>query len=132
MREKERQTTTMCALTEAYVPPLDLWLNGRIARFQARLERTGLARQIRNACTAIKTQLRLRTWRGQQQAPTTTTTTTPATARKQWVEQWIGQPIEQWDEREKQKVFEDWTRRWRDQYRRVERVERPRTDPGGR
>ena len=43
--------------TEAYVPPLDLWLNGRIARFQARLERTGIARQIKDACAAIRTQL---------------------------------------------------------------------------
>jgi hypothetical protein len=39
--------------------PLEPWLNGRIARFQARLERTGLARQVRDACTAIKMQLRL-------------------------------------------------------------------------
>ena len=34
-------------------PPLDLWLNGRIARFQARLKRPGQA--IRDACAAIKT-----------------------------------------------------------------------------
>ena len=40
--------------TEAYVPPLDLWLNGRIARFQAQLERTGIARQIQDACTTIQ------------------------------------------------------------------------------
>ena len=52
--------------TEAYVPPLDLWLNGRIARFPARLEWTGLARQIRDACTTIRTQLRIR--RGQKTA----------------------------------------------------------------
>jgi hypothetical protein len=50
--------------TEAYVPPLDLWLNGRIARFQARLERTGIARQIQDACTTI--QIHLQT-RGQRQ-----------------------------------------------------------------
>jgi hypothetical protein len=68
--------------TEAYVPPLDLWLNGRIARFQKRLEKTGLARQIRDACTAIGVQLRIR--RGQRLAPET-----PATARRQWVEKWI-------------------------------------------
>lgn len=43
--------------TEAYVPPLDLWSNGRTARFQARLERTSLARQIRDAYAAIQTQL---------------------------------------------------------------------------
>ena len=82
--------------TEAYVPPLDLWLNGRIARFQARLEKTGLARQIRDACTAIRVQLRTRR------------RDTPASARKQWVEKWIGQPIEQWDEQEKPKVLQDW------------------------
>jgi len=46
--------------TEAYVLPLDLWLNGRIARFQARLERTGLARRIQDACTIIQTYLRTR------------------------------------------------------------------------
>jgi hypothetical protein len=45
--------------TEAYVPPLDLCWDGRIARFQARLEQTGLARRVRDACTAIKMQLRL-------------------------------------------------------------------------
>jgi hypothetical protein len=103
-------------------------LNGRIARFQARLERTGLARQIRDAWAAIKTQLRLRTQREQRQA-----TNTPAAARKQWVEKWIGQPIEQWDEREKRKVLEDWTARWKeDQKKRVDRVVQPGTDPGSR
>src|ERR1035438_9163102 len=74
--------------TEAYVPPLDLWLNGRVARFQAWLEKTGLVRQIRNACTAIKMQLRLQTrtrarTRNHQQA-----IDTPGTARKQWAENW--------------------------------------------
>ena len=29
--------------TEAYVPLLDLWLDGRIARYQARIERLGVA-----------------------------------------------------------------------------------------
>jgi hypothetical protein len=32
--------------TKAFTTPLDLWLNGRVARFQARLERTGIAKQI--------------------------------------------------------------------------------------
>jgi hypothetical protein len=85
-------------------------LNGRIARFQVRLEKTGLARQIRNACTAIQTQLRTqtRTRRNQQQA-----INTPRAIRKQWVEKWIGQLIEQWDGREKRKALEDWKARWK-------------------
>jgi hypothetical protein len=52
--------------TEAYVPPLDLWLNGSTTRFQARLERTGLARQIRDACAAIQTRLWARRRRGDE------------------------------------------------------------------
>ena len=75
--------------TEAYVPPLDLWLNGRTARFQARLERTGLAKQIRDACTSIRIQLQTRRQR-QRSIPETL-----AVVRKQWVEKWLGGPIEQ-------------------------------------
>ena len=112
--------------TEAYIPPLDLWLNGRLARFQARLERTGIARQIKDACAAIRTQLRTRRQR-QRAVPAT-----PAATRKQWVEKWIGQPIEQWDEREKPKVLADWTNRWNARPKRLERVVRPGTDPGSR
>jgi hypothetical protein len=107
-------------------------LNGRVARFQARLEKTGLARQIRNACTAIKMQLRLRTrtWtrtRNHQQA-----IDTPGTVRKQWAEDWTGQPIEQWNEQEKRKVLEDWKERWKRERdrKRGERIVQPETDPG--
>jgi hypothetical protein len=103
--------------TEAYVPPLDLWLKGRIARFQARLEKTGLARQIKDVCAAARAQLRIRQRQGQGQ-----TTSTPATARKQWVEKWIGQPVEQWDEREKPKVLQNWRARWAESSRKAEQV----------
>jgi hypothetical protein len=91
--------------TKAYVPPPDLCLNGKIAHFQARLERAGLARQIRNACTAIRTVLRTRNRRRDPLA-------TPGTTRKAWAEQWIGRPIEQLDEREKSKILSDWIARW--------------------
>ena len=75
--------------TEAYVPPLDLWLNGRIAHFQAQLEQTGIARQIKDACAAI--QIQLWTYRQRQWA----IPAAPAATRRQWVGKWIGQPIEQ-------------------------------------
>lgn len=48
---------------ESYVPLLDLWLNGRAARFQARLERSGLAQKIRDACSSIRTKILNRTRR---------------------------------------------------------------------
>ena len=46
--------------TEAYIPPFDLWLNGRVAYFQARLELTGIGQQIKDACTIIKLRIRAR------------------------------------------------------------------------
>src|SRR5271170_239886 len=55
---------------------------------------------------------------------------TPAAIRKQWVGKWIGQPIEQWNEREEPKVLADWTNRWKAGLRRLERVVQPGTDPG--
>ena len=113
--------------TEAYVPPLDLWLNGRTVRFQARLEWTGLAGQIRDACAAIQPQL----WAHRRRGRRSQVLANPATARMQWVEQWIGQPIEQWDEREKRKVLKDWTAGWARDQKRTERVVRPGTDSGG-
>jgi len=114
--------------TEAYVPPLDLWLNGRIARSQARLERTGIAMKIKGACTAIRIQLRTRRQsQRQRQQPIPATL---ETIRKQWVEKWISQPIEKWSEREKLKVLADWTDRWKAGLRRLERVVQPGTDPG--
>jgi hypothetical protein len=57
---------------------------------------------------------------------------TPASVQKQWAEKWIGQPIGQWDEREKQKVLADWTAQWKAEYRKLERVAQPGTDPGTR
>jgi len=111
--------------TEAYVPPLDLWLNGRIALFQARLERTGIARQIQDACTTIRIHLRTR---GQRQRRILDT---PALVRKKWTKKWTGQPAGQWDEREKPRVLADWTDRWKKDQRKRERIVRPGTDPGG-
>jgi hypothetical protein len=76
----------------------------------------------------LRTRTRVRT-RNHQQA-----IDTPRTARKQWAENWTGQPIEQWDEQEKRKVLEDWKERWkreRDQ-KRVERIVRPGTDPSSK
>jgi hypothetical protein len=72
--------------TKAYVPPLDLWLNGRTARDPS--------------------------------------SRTEAVGRKM-----VRGPIEQWDERERQRVLADWTARWTRDQRKQERVVRPGTDP---
>jgi hypothetical protein len=48
------------------------------------------------------------------------------------VEKWIGQPIEQWNEREKLKVLADWTNRWKVGLRRLKQVVQLRTNLGSR
>jgi hypothetical protein len=44
---------------KAYVFPLDLWLDGKLARFQAKLEQTGLVWRDRmcvpSECTIVRT-----------------------------------------------------------------------------
>jgi hypothetical protein len=89
--------------TESYVPPLDLWLNRRIARFQARMEHSGIAQKIRDACSTIRTRILSRTNRRRQASAQPATT--PGVERKRQVEEWIGLPLSQWDWQEKKLVL---------------------------
>jgi len=96
---------------ESYVPPLDLWLNGRVARFQARLEHSGIAQKIRDACRTIQTRiLRYTNRRGPAgtQLASRQLASTPGAKRKLWIEEWTGVPMDQWDWREKKLVLKDW------------------------
>ncbi len=77
-----RATPARMLETELYVPPLDLWLNGQIARFQARLERSGIAQEIRNACSTIRTRILRRTNRRAPNNTTETPADTPGAKRR--------------------------------------------------
>src|SRR6201996_5113534 len=55
-----RATPVRSLETETFVPPIDLYLNKRVADFEERLERTGKAALIRTACAAVAAQLRQR------------------------------------------------------------------------
>jgi hypothetical protein len=55
-----RATPARSLETEAVVPPLDLYLNKRVADFEARLEASGMATKIQAACTAVRIRLRQR------------------------------------------------------------------------
>jgi hypothetical protein len=89
--------------TESYVPPLDLWLNGRIARFQAKMEHSGIAQKVRDACRTIRARILRRTNRRRQ--ANAQPADTPGAKRRLWVEEWIRQPLEQWDWQEKKLVL---------------------------
>ena len=115
--------------TESYVPPLDIWLNGQVARFQARLERSGLAQKIREACSTIRTRMLRRTNR---LASNERHIDTPGAIRRLWVDKWTGMPLDQWDRQEKKLVLRDWEKRWHAENKRLGRVVRPNIGAGNR
>ena len=90
------------------MPLLDLWLHGRIARYQARLEHSGIAQKIRDACSTIRNRILRRTSR---QRSDNTQLATPGTKRKLWVEEWTSMLLQQWDWQEKKLVLQDWEER---------------------
>jgi len=120
--------------TEAYVPPLDIWLNGRVASYQARLESTGIARVTQAACAVIQNriqnqaQIRRRRRRRSRRQTDRLQDATPGCKRKKWAEQWIDGPLQAWDYRERPLVERDWLMRWKT----TEQPVRPEIDPGGR
>lgn len=92
--------------TEAYIPPVDLWLNGRVARYQARIEWTGIAGIIQNACTVVQNKLQNRNpVRRQRRARNPLANPpgsgTPGHKRKEGTEKWIGGPVGQWRRKDK-------------------------------
>ena len=52
-----RATPVRSLETETFVPPLDLYLNGRVAQFEGRIEESGMAQLIRDSCTTIARKL---------------------------------------------------------------------------
>ena len=54
-----RATPVRSLETETFVPPLDLYLNGRVAQFEGRIEESGMGQLIRDSAT-IARKLRIR------------------------------------------------------------------------
>jgi hypothetical protein len=101
-----RATPTRTLEVETHVPPMDLYLDSRLAAFQNRLASSGVGQLIEKACSTI--QARIRNRRGRK--------STIQEKRREWVEQREG-----WTQRsnptrpirsEKQRVLEAWKSRW--------------------
>jgi hypothetical protein len=127
-----KATPTRQLETEAYVPPLDLWLNGRVARYQARIVRSGIAQLIDNACAAIRTRVRQRVacQRRRSAPPAETQNLTQSQERRLWAKDWVQAPLDLWDQREKKLVLQEWESRWQAENRRLGRGEHLAIEPG--
>ena len=107
-----RATPARSLETEAACPPIDLYLNKRLADFEARLEQSGQAERIREACTAIAARLRRAPARRQARA----------VGHSGWVASWVAD----------QSPGEALTREWKARHAReteMSRGRRPREVP---
>jgi len=109
-----RATPTQSLETEAYVPPIDLYLDSRLAAFQNRLTNSGVSQTIEKACQTIQNRIKNR--RGHKRAQEASI----GEQRQEWVEkqkEWIQQShsTQQRPVSEKQKVLAAWKSRWQAQ-----------------
>ncbi len=93
-----RATPTYSLEVETFVPPIDLYLNNRIAAFQARLQNSSSYETIKQSCATIQRRLRLRP----QRRPVLTL----GEERHRWAEARAADtPIAQ-------QLIQEWTTRW--------------------
>lgn len=89
--------------TETHVPPIDIYLNKRLAEFEARLEATGKAQLIRNACARVKANIRKGPGRPRKQRRDEPNS---GRAKAAWAQQWVGQSSTA------EAMEKEWKERW--------------------
>ena len=102
-----RATPVRSLETETWVPPLDLYLNKRLADFEARLANTGKMDLLRNSRKAVATAIRSRRVRGDARLNTSNPTPVEGTeARAVWSTEWLG------NDTPEEALERDWRTRW--------------------
>ena len=108
-----RATPVRSLETETFTPPIDLYLDSRLAAFQDRLANSEVGQFIENSCAQIRARIKGR--RGRRSARKTTREEQGKAWREErqsWCQQ--GQPIRQ-RFTEKQKILAAWKIRWQTQ-----------------
>ena len=95
--------------TEAAVPPLDLYLNYRLANFERRLKASGKAEVIRRASAKVVSLIRRRRTRGGRQR--THQFRQPDEETQLWLGRWAG--VEPERKQLLERLATEWERRWR-------------------
>jgi hypothetical protein len=101
-----RATPVRALETETFVPPLDLYLNGRVAQFEGRLEESGMGQLIRDSCAVIARKLRNR-------RPHHTMPQTYNSETTERVKRWLATDPENADRKQIQAtIVKEWKERW--------------------
>jgi hypothetical protein len=85
---------------ETYIPPIDIYLNSRVAAFQRRVENSSSYDTITRACSAIRARLKSRIARKAK---------TQGQLRKEWAKQ---RAVDQGDRTDEKQILHEWTQRW--------------------
>src|SRR6187402_1977695 len=95
--------------TETHTPPLDLYLDGRLAAFRERLASSKVGQSIQEACKAIQRRLRNKKDRRRGYRPT------PDVAKDEWADarsRDLDTPFNPEQTTETKRVVRAWRRRW--------------------
>ncbi len=98
-----RATLVRALETETYIPPLDLYLDSRLAAFRDRLANSQVGQSIQRACKVIQQRLRNKKGRRRSHRPI------PGQASDEWARI---RSLDLGKSTEKERVIEAWTRRW--------------------
>ena len=98
-----RATPVRALETETYTPPLDLYLDGRLAAFRDRLANSQVGQSIQQASKAIQKRLRNKKGRRRGHRPI------PGQTKDEWART---RALDLGKSTEKERVTEAWTRRW--------------------
>jgi hypothetical protein len=102
-----RATPVRFLESETATPPIDLYLDKRVADFEQRLERTGKGELIQSICNRVATRLQQRRRRRRDAAVAPPRTSLEYGAgRAAWAKEWCG------DSPTKETLWENWKTRW--------------------
>jgi hypothetical protein len=97
-----RATPVSVLETETFIPPLDLQLDAKLARFRLRHKQSGMEELVRAACAEIRRKL---AYRRQRRGRNKRDGSTEGEKRTHWAEAWLQQG-------ERQALLSQWKQRW--------------------
>ena len=95
-----RATPIRSLEVETYIPPIDIYLNSRVAAFQRRVEDSSSYDVIKKACSAIRARLKSRAAKRAK---------TQGQLRKEWAQQ---RAVDQGGRTEETQTLYEWTQKW--------------------
>jgi hypothetical protein len=114
--------------TEAFIPPVDIWLAARTADFHRRLDCSGIAKLIFSLSAPIRRQVLGRKWRRTGHQPANLQT--PLEKAREEILRWFqAQDFESCNTQPKARILDNWKTRWRQETGYRPEGNRMRTSP---